>query len=216
MDWPNSSRPGSCSAVASRRTPFTASNTRWCRMRPTRTCSRAAGRCSTSALLKRWKGNFRKLRRPNQSCWPCTMLEQGSPIRPSATGRLLPSGRFSVPLMWKQPTISGKRWLSLLPCRKAGNETSENWTCRLTSERRQQPSRALPLLRLRLHTTAREFYVANHKLPRRNFRFCAVCGFTTWYVRNGKRQVILPKRCSLWRTTNRTSGTSSNRIGRLA
>src|SRR5262249_13327907 len=83
---------------AIRRKPPTASSTCWCRTRPTRTCSRAAGRCSTSALPKRWKRNFRKLRRPNQSCWPCTMPEQDSLIRPSATGRLLRSGRFSVPL----------------------------------------------------------------------------------------------------------------------
>src|SRR5262245_25173042 len=52
--------------------------------------------------------------------------------------------------------------------------------------------------------------------PAQKFSVLRGLWVSIWYVRNGKRRVILPKRCSLWRTTNRTSGTSSNRIGRLA
>src|SRR5262249_6444617 len=50
MDSPNSSRRGSCSAVASRRTPSTASSTRWGGMRLMRACSRAAGSNCTARL----------------------------------------------------------------------------------------------------------------------------------------------------------------------
>src|SRR5215472_6805271 len=70
MDWPNSSRPGSCSAVASRRKPFTASSTCWCGMRPMRAYSRAAGsNCmarlrahSSRALPTSWRASRKSWR----------------------------------------------------------------------------------------------------------------------------------------------------------
>src|SRR5262249_34538012 len=132
MGSPNSSGPGSCSAAAIRRKPSTASSTRWCRRRPMRTCSRAAGRYCIGALPRPCAIGSRQ--------WPKASL-RSSPIisRRRGSAKLLSSG--------------GSRRGAGAWAAPANNEAIAHLEKAIRLAEGLADGRAQRLLRLRLQTT---------------------------------------------------------------
>ena len=104
-------------AAARRPTRSTPSSTRWCRMRPTRACSRASGGRSTPASPTSWSGVSPARPRRSRSCSPATSPRPASPRGRSATGARPGSAPWPAPGRRKRsPTsTSGLAALEELP-----------------------------------------------------------------------------------------------------